>query len=45
MKLVWTRGRIAGYVLAAITFVATRLNPGTFFPGPPVVQAVWLPSR
>ena len=36
----WTRWRIAGYVLAAIMFVATLLNPGTFFPGPPVVQAI-----
>ncbi len=34
-----TRWRIAGYVLAAITFVVTLLNPGRFLTVPPIAEA------
>ena len=34
-----TRWRIAGYVLAAITFVLTLLNPGHFLTWPPILEA------
>jgi hypothetical protein len=34
-----TRWRIAGYVLAAITFVGTLLNPRHFLSVPPILEA------
>jgi hypothetical protein len=37
---VWRSWRTTRYVLAAITFIATLLNPGAVFDGPPIVQAV-----